>query len=285
MFDAIAREKLEHDGFCRLPGLIPGDVLERLQTFFAGLLVPDRDFRKVIAPSPEGKVVTNVGELFNWSDPAALELLALREVMEVAVAICGNDVFVVQEFAVIKNRGDGIPVLWHQDMVHGRTAPSFAMGIYLDDAEPGEGALRFVPGSHLLDEPVCELAQRPALEVPAKAGDAIVHDMMVVHSSEPMTGNAVRRVIYLEFLSNELALGEGIYSREFVDNRRRLLFAAQRYRQENFPSGACIELRQNDPNPRDRDRSLQAVLAEIYAMATRPRPATYCFDRIPANLR
>ncbi len=284
MFDAQAHEKLRQDGFCRLPGLIPPDVLERLRRFFDPLLEPDWVPRKALAASPEGKVVTNVGELFNWGDPAALELLALREVMDVATAVCGDDVFVVQEFAVIKNRGDDTPVLWHQDMVHGRSAPCFAMGIYLDDADPGEGALRFVPGSHLMDEPICELALKPAVEVPAKAGDVIVHDMMAAHSSEPMTGNALRRVIYLEFLSVALALGEDIYPREVVDNRRRLLFAARRYRRENFPGGSCFKPRQKDPSPRDRRRPLGEVLADIYALPTRPRPATYCFDRIPANL-
>ena len=100
----------------------------------------------------------------------------------------------------------------------------------MDDAKFSEGALRFVPGSHLAGEPICALARQPAVEVPAKAGDVIVHDMMVAHSSEPMEGNALRRVIYLEFLSVELALGESIYTREEIDNRRRLPFAARRYR-------------------------------------------------------
>ncbi len=284
MFDAAARQSFDEQGFRHLPGLIPPPVLERLRAFFAPLLVADRVPNKAVAQSPEGKVVTNLGRLFAWGDPAPLELLALPEIMDVATAICGDDLFVVQEFAVIKNRGDATPVLWHQDMVHGRSAPCFAMGLYLDDAEPGEGALRFVPGSHLIDEPICDLARRPAVEVPSKAGDAIVHDMMVAHSSEPMEGNALRRVIYLEFLSVELALGEAIYTREEVDNRRRLLFAARRYRRETVPGGNCFKPRQRDPNPRDRRRSVHEVLADIYAAPLQPRAANYCFDRIPATL-
>lgn len=284
ILDQSARAAFEQQGFCRLLGLIPPPVLDRLRAFFDPLLVIDRVPYKAFATSPEGPVVTNLGRLFAWGDPAPLELLALPEIMNVATAICGDDLFVVQEFAVIKNRGDSNPVLWHQDMVHGRSAPCFAMGLYLDDAEPGEGALRFVPGSHLTGEPICTLARKPAVEVPAKAGDAIIHDMMVAHSSEPMEGNALRRVIYLEFLSVALALGEAIYTREEIDNRRRLLFAARRYRRETVPGGNCFKPRQRDPNPRDRRRPVHEVLADIYAAPMQPRPATYCFERISANL-
>ncbi len=282
-FDAAARERFERDGFTRLPGLIPPPVLERLRAFFTPLLVADRMPFKAVADAPTGKVVTNVGSLFAWGDPAPLELLALPEIMDVATAVCGDDLFVVQEFAVIKNRGDATPVLWHQDMVHGRSAPCFAMGLYLDDADAGEGALRFVPGSHLTGAPICELARQPAVEVPARAGDVIVHDMMTAHSSEAMEGNALRRVIYLEFLSVELALGENIYTREEIDNRRRLLFAARRYRRESVPGGNCFKPRQREPNPRDRKRPVLEVLMDIYATPLHPRAANYCFERIPAR--
>ena len=176
LFDAAAREAFERDGFARLPGLIPPPVLERLRTFFDPLLVADWVPNKAVADAPQGKVVTNVGRLFAWGDPAPLELLALPEIMDVATAICGDDLFVVQEFAVIKNRGDATPVLWHQDMVHGRSAPCFAMGLYLDDADAGEGALRFVPGISLesgeghRDENADELEDHEC-DDPEKAGD------------------------------------------------------------------------------------------------------------------
>lgn len=284
MFGEIARKQLDTDGFCHVPDLLPQPVIERLRDFFEPLLIADTVPRKALRTAPGGKVVTNVGDLFAWGDPAPLELLALPEVMQIATAICGENVFVAQEFAVIKHRGDGNPVLWHQDMVYRRTAPCFTMGIYLDNADAGDGALRYVPGSHLRDEPICDLAALPAVEVPARAGDAIVHDMMVAHSSEPMEGNAIRRVIYLEFMSAELAIGEEIYPRDVIDNRRRLLFAARRYRRETFPAAGCFKPRQRDPSPRDRHQPLGRVLSEIAAHPRFLRSANYCFDRIAAQL-
>ncbi|MFZ1743941.1 MAG: phytanoyl-CoA dioxygenase family protein [Pontixanthobacter sp.] len=283
-FESARKSQLEQDGFTHLPGLIAPAMLQRLRELFDQILVPDLDPSKVKMDRSGGPVVTNINGLCYRGNLAVLELLALPDVMNVATAICGEDVFLLQEFAVIKHRGDGNPVLWHQDMVHRRSAPCFAMGIYLDDAEPGQGALRFVPGSHLREEPIGELALLPAVELPVKAGDVLIHDMMTAHSSEPMEGNDIRRVIYLEFLSTELAVGEEIYPKEIIDNRKRLLHAARRFRREINPGGACFKPRQKDPAPRDRKRDVMQVLAEIYSVPTRPRPANYCFERIPANL-
>jgi hypothetical protein len=317
MFDAQARAKFETEGYCRLPGAVPRDALERLRDFIDGLLEPDTVPHKAISRAGAGAVVTNIDDLFAWGDPRPLELLALPGIMEPASAVCGDDLFAVQEFAVIKHRGDPTPVLWHQDMVNRRSAPSLSVGVYLDDADAGDGALRFVPGSHLSDAPIAELARMPAVEVPAKAGDVIVHDMMIAHSSELMTTNALRRVIYLVFLSTELALGETIYPLEVVEARRRLLFAARRYlvflstelalgetiyplevvearrrllcaarryRRAIAPGGACWKPRKRDPAPRDRKRPFHEVVAEVYAAPRRLPPSNYHLERVPANL-
>ena len=82
LFDAAARETFERDGYARLPGLIPPPVLERLRGFFDPLLVADWVPHKAVADAPQGKVVTNIGRLFAWGDPAPLELLALPEIMD-----------------------------------------------------------------------------------------------------------------------------------------------------------------------------------------------------------
>lgn len=284
MLTTTQREQYDSEGFCRLPGLLPDPVLQRLRKFFEPLLVVDRVPHKAIAATSAGRFVTNIDSIFAWGDPTPLELLALPELMTVAASICGDELFVAQEFCVIKNRGDETPVLWHQDMVNGRSGPCMTMGIYLDDADPDDGALRFVPGSHLLDEPICALARRPAVEVPAKAGDVIIHDMMVAHSSEPMAGNAIRRVIYLEIHSAELAQKEMIYPPAHVENRRRLMFAARRYRRETFPAGNCYKPRQREPRPADRKLPVHQVIRDVYAEPARNPPSNYCLERIPANL-
>ena len=109
--------------------------------------------------------------------------------------------FLIQEFAFIKNLGDELPVYWNQDMVHHRNGNCFTMGIYLDNADEDDGALRVVPSSHLSNKNICELSKDPSVELPMKEDDILIHDMMLAHSSGLFKRNHLRRVIYFEFLS------------------------------------------------------------------------------------
>jgi hypothetical protein len=284
MFGDAQRQLFDTQGFCHLPGVLPEDTLIRVGAFIDRLLVPEEGARRLIMPSPEGPVVTNLDFLLDWDDPALLELLALPALMEPVAAICGPDFFPVQEFAVIKHPGDGLQVLWHQDMPNRRSGPACTLGVYLDDSLPGHGALRFVTGSHRCDDPIEVIGRRPAVEVPAQAGDAIVHDMLTAHSSAAMTAGGRRRVIYLEFLSIELALAEALYPPEFIAQRQRVMFAAQRYRAELCPGQPCFDPLFADPAPADRDRPVTDILREVHDTLVRPQPANYAMEPITTVL-
>jgi hypothetical protein len=67
-----------------------------------------------------------------------------------------------------------------------------------------------VSQSHLRGKDICELQNEPFIEVEMKAGDAFIHDMMIVHSSEVLTSKKIKRVIYFEFLSVSQVLHEKI---------------------------------------------------------------------------
>ena len=56
-----------------------------------------------------------------------------------------------------------------------------------------------------------------------RPGDVLVHDVMLVHGSQPTLGNALRRTIYYEFRPAEQILEEGPWDRAWVDKRLRLL--------------------------------------------------------------
>ena len=51
----------------------------------------------------------------------------------------------------------------------------------------------------------------------------LVHDVMVVHGSEAVIGNRLRRTIYYEFRAAEQILAEGPWDAEWIDKRLRLL--------------------------------------------------------------
>lgn len=266
-------------GFQKLPFCIPADLLSRLRELFDELMDPADPHEKGIQEYGGRQYVTNLECICRKGNLAALELLGYPPILEIAAAICGPDFFMIQEFAVIKNRGDELPVLWHQDMLHERKGDCLTMGIYLDDVEQGDGALRVVPGSHLDGRSICELSKEPFIEISARTGEILIHDMMLAHSSEPMRINPLRRVVYFEFLSAAHVRAEQIYTEELVHRRRRLIFAASRYYESLHPDEAKFV--HTGREEADQDKDLTAILAAIYAEHINARPSTYCLEFQP----
>jgi ectoine hydroxylase-related dioxygenase (phytanoyl-CoA dioxygenase family) len=254
------------NGYAVIPQIVPVGLLAKLRQFFDEEMYQKENNKSlVINEVSSGRYISNIENLCEKDNLACLELLAQPFVLEPAAAICGPDFFPIQDFAVIKCLGDTTPVLWHQDMLHERKGQCCTMGIYLDDADANDGALRMVPGSHLSGATICQMSRQPFIEVPMKAGDILIHDMMLAHSSEPMTHNPLRRVIYFEFLSAAHVAVEAIYGAEIVERRTRLLEVAHGYR---------LTLDQTGPDL----SGIRAVLAEIYSDWVKARPSAYCFE-------
>jgi Phytanoyl-CoA dioxygenase (PhyH) len=269
------------NGLLALPGMIPLPLLNRLRTLFDELMDTEKDITaKVVYENKGEKYVTNLENICYKGNLACLELLGFPPILEIAESICGKDFFLIQEFAVIKNLGDEMPVLWHQDMLHQRSGHCFTMGIYLDDAGEGDGALRVVPVSHVSNKTICELSKEPSLEVPMKAGDILIHDMLLAHSSEPLKKNPLRRVIYFEFLSAAHVTKEYIYSDELVCRRTRLLFAATRYYQSLHPEEEQFIHQKENPGTDDEAMEINEILRDIYKEPIHARPSAYCFESL-----
>jgi Phytanoyl-CoA dioxygenase (PhyH) len=277
MLNALNLTDFENNGYIRLTNVIPADLLSKIRNLFDQLMdisLP-HDGRVVIENSGK-KFVTNLDHICGSGNLACLELLGFPPILDIARSICGDDFFLIQEFAVIKNRGDDLPVLWHQDMVHQRKGRCFTMGIYLDDVDAGDGALKVVPGSHLDGRPICELSRLPSIEVPMQAGDLLIHDMMLAHQSEPLQKRQLRRVIYFEFLSAAHVAKENIYTKELVERRTRLHHLAIRYYKDIHPDAAGYTGVISAPYPEDESKPVTEVLGEIYALPINARPSAYC---------
>ena len=161
------------------------------------------------------EVMYRVDYLHDKGRPASLELLGSPEVLGIAESLAGHNMVPTYEAMVFKDRGNGAAVRWHQDATHPRRHRIFNVDIYLDAAWPGQGALRVVSGSQVSKVDVCEIEAKYGWEVPGSLevrmgpGDVLVHDVMLVHGSEPTVGNALRRTIYYEFRPAEQILEEG----------------------------------------------------------------------------
>lgn len=274
------------DGFLHLPGFLPPGLHQRLIAFFDERMNDRSDLSdKVVYDHRGQQFVTNLERLCRQPHSAVLELLGYPPLLRLAESICGPDFFLIQEFAVIKNRGDELPVYWHQDMMHQRGGRCFTMGIYLDDADAGDGALRVVASSHRDDRDICDLSREPSVEVPMKARDVLIHDMLLAHCSAPLVKNPIRRVLYFEFLSAAHVAKERIYTDELVNQRLRLLFAAIRHYRSLHPGEPSFHHALPEPDPEDAKRPLPEILDSIHAEWVHARPSTYCFESpVPGNM-
>jgi ectoine hydroxylase-related dioxygenase (phytanoyl-CoA dioxygenase family) len=86
-----------------------------------------------------------------------------------------------------------------------------AIRLHLDESNEDNGPLRVIPGSHKAGyhaaEEVVALRQRPSVICTVPKGGAILMRPLLVHASSSCSKPEPRRVIHLEFASDELPDG------------------------------------------------------------------------------
>lgn len=243
-------ERFDRDGYLVLRNRIPAPLLRRLQQaadawIGEGRQVSEDDPARAdyqFAHRGGASRLFRIDYLHGKGQPASLELLGSPAVMGIAESLAGIDAVPTYESLVFKDADDGAPIDWHQDAVHPRTRRIFNIDVYLDASRIGEGALRVAPGSHLAPVDVCQLQEEYGWDAPGVVqveldpGDVLVHDVMIVHGSEAVRGNRLRRTIYYEFRSAEQIRAEGPWDAEWIDRRLRLLPVALREHARRNPS-------------------------------------------------
>lgn len=229
--------RFDTQGYLVLRDRIPADLLDRLRHAADAWIADGRALNEDHPAASDyqwaarggGRRMFRVDYLHGKAQPASLELLGSPAVLGIAESLAGPNVVPTYESLVFKDEGDGAAIDWHQDAVHPRTHRIFNVDVYLDASRAGEGALRVAPGSHLAPVDVCQLQEEYGWDAPGviqvelEPGDVLVHDVMVVHGSEAVTGNRLRRTIYYEFRAAEQIAAEGPWDAEWVDRRLRLL--------------------------------------------------------------
>ena len=235
----------DDNGYLVLRQWITGELLEGLQAAARRWIADGNAFSAAgersedynLARRAQGEVLFRINYLHNKGEAASLALLGSPQVLGVAESLCGPNFVPTYESMVFKAEGDGEQIPWHQDAVHPRAHRIFNFDLYLDASRIGAGALRVVPGTQrrLLDP--CEIRDEYGWDAPGvvqvemEPGDVLLHDVMVLHGSEPTAGNALRRTVYLEFRAAEQIAAEGPWDRSWVERRLRLVpLALKAYR-------------------------------------------------------
>jgi ectoine hydroxylase-related dioxygenase (phytanoyl-CoA dioxygenase family) len=277
----------DDNGYLILRQWIPPQLLERVQA--AGDAWIERGLRD--SPDdpnhadfgwkkgPNGRTFYAVGYVHNMGQPASLELLGSPQVLAVVESLTGPNFVPTYESMVFKMTGQGAPIHWHQDAVHPRRYRIFNYDLYLDASRTGAGALKVVPRSQMAKVDVCDFDDNHgwnppgAIEVEMAPGDVLLHDVMVVHGSEPVVGKALRRTLYYEFRAAEEVLEDGPWDRNWIDRRLRLIPLALRRHQEAFPEAAQFDWRiagEFRPAP-GADEAEELRVAHVVNM-----PGSYC---------
>lgn len=227
----------DENGYLVLRNRIPGDLLARLQAAATTWVAEGREISEDDPSAVDyhyanrsiGRVMFRVDYVHNKGQAASLELLGSPAVLGIAESLAGSNFVPTYESLVFKNEGDGAAIEWHQDAVHPRNYRVFNVDVYLDASRIGQGALRVAPGSHRQPVDICDLKDTYGWDAPGvvqvemEPGDVLVHDVMVVHGSEAVTGNKLRRTIYYEFRAAEQIMSEGPWDAAWVDQRLRLI--------------------------------------------------------------
>lgn len=274
------KQSFNDNGYLKLPKAISPLVLKQLidavDTLCAlGEQLPDNS---VLEAANKQKFVVAIDKIIEKPNPIFAELLGSPLLLSIAESLCGADFFPVQDFAVIKTLGDQNEVKWHQDVITISHVKTFMIGFYLDPATNENGALRVIPNSHKSNLSICELQKMEYQSIDMEAGDILIHNLKMAHSSGELTTFSQRRVVYFEFMSGSEILKEQLYPESFVASRTSSIPNAIRCFQKAHPSAKPFEWRhpQRDDYAVATDPYL--FIQELSKGPKKVKAANYCFD-------
>lgn len=136
--------------------------------------------------------------------------------LDIVQALIGPNIQLFSDQALFKPAGHGGPVHWHQDNAYWKCVPATIVSCWftLDDVDDQNGAMNYVPGSHLtpiwhhgteetnllldagdkVDDSVAVVADLPA-------GGIAFHHCQTLHSTKPNATDRQRRAFAMHFMT------------------------------------------------------------------------------------
>ncbi|WP_051216533.1 phytanoyl-CoA dioxygenase family protein [Ferrimonas futtsuensis] len=229
------RRLFSRQGLLRLPGSFPPQLVHRWRQVASHLEqqaleahsqgVHGRDF--CVIEDPVGPRLMRYDNLLSYATELVLDTLACPAMMALARELCGPGAVPLNLGLFYKHQHPHPVINWHQGAQHDRRFPYLNVGLYLDDADAGDGCLRYVPGTQHGLQSIESLVEHygwhppGVVEQPARAGDILVQDMMILHGSPPRRSEGVRRTLYVEVRPWQAVMESGSQSGQWAELRRR----------------------------------------------------------------
>ncbi|MBM3982163.1 MAG: phytanoyl-CoA dioxygenase family protein [Planctomycetes bacterium] len=151
------------------------------------------------------------------------DVLTNPRIVAIVSDLIGESVVAWGSHFFCKMPNDGKTVSWHQDASYWPLTPSKAVTVWLavDDADRGNAAMRYIPGTHVLGHLTYKLSETdpsnvlnqvvPEVEkygdpvyVELKAGEASLHSDLLLHGSEANTSARRRCGLTLRYTAGDV---------------------------------------------------------------------------------
>ena len=210
-------ERYDKQGFVIPGSRLPDEQLTRLRMALDNVIAANPQTR------PEQLVSVHVkdsGDEGVAGDEAFLEVARDESILDLVEQVIGPDVILWGCQAFCKPPGDGMAVPWHQDGHYWPIRPlaTCTVWIALDDSVIENGCLRVIPGSHRdkalyshLKEDRADLVlnqrvrddlfdELTAVEVELEAGQMSLHDVYLIHGSNPNRSTRRRAGLAIRYM-------------------------------------------------------------------------------------
>lgn len=216
-FDADALRRWRDDGLIEGPRALAPALLADMRNALDTLLAAN------VTAAPESLVCPHLPNGATHPPAQAARWLAFAHhpgIVELVAQLIGPDVILWGSQVFCKPAGSGRALPWHQDGHYWPIRPlaTCSVWIALDDATPENGCLRWIPGSHrgarlhahgttdrtdvvLRDETApASFDASTARDNVLAAGEFSLHDVFLIHGSEPNRSTRRRAGLVLRYM-------------------------------------------------------------------------------------
>ncbi|NQZ07892.1 MAG: phytanoyl-CoA dioxygenase family protein [Algicola sp.] len=195
----------------------------------------------------------------------SLAILGCPQILSIAQSLCGADFLPSVDMMIVKNKNDDLDLPWHQDLIYASNKYRIiAIGIYLEEAVAGDGALKLVKNSQHQRHDINAMQStdgQEIIELPVKPGDVLVHNPMLVHWSDRLVNQKQRRTLYYECRPIAQVVDEENWPSEIIQNRLDLMATAQSVYQRLYADQPQFKIQLSEPWS---DGKMMSDLKSIY---------------------